>query len=164
MLAIRSASSPESGTLIRNFLQQHHSGVLATADNTGKPHGATVYFSVDDTFCLVFATKTQTQKYKNIKENSRAAFVCSDESTNTTVQIEGVVEESSDPNVHQAAMNAMYTFSAQGKTNFPPLEKIFAGDYVTITLIPSMIKMGIFMRPDAESNEELYEVLHFVSE
>lgn len=164
MPTIQSTSSPESEVHIRDFLRQHHSGVLATADSTGNPHGATVYFSVEDTLCLVFATKTQTQKYKNMKENKRIAFVCSDESANTTVQIEGVAEEIGDPDVHQAAMNAMYTFSAQGKTNFPPLEKIFAGDYVAIRLVPSVIKMGIFMRPDAESNEELYEVLHLVSD
>jgi nitroimidazol reductase NimA-like FMN-containing flavoprotein (pyridoxamine 5'-phosphate oxidase superfamily) len=164
MQKIQSASSSDSVMLIRDFLQNHHSGVLATADVAGNPHAAIIYFSADDNFYLTFATKTETQKYKNMAENNQVAFVCSDESTQTTVQITGKVEEVTDPEEHQAALNRMYRFSETiSKTELPPVEKLYAGDYITLRIVPQIIKMGVFRRPDAESNEELYETLMFQS-
>lgn len=164
MQKIQSTSSPESVDLVRDFLQNHHSGVLATADAAANPHAATVYFSVDDNFCLIFATKTETKKYKNMKENKKVAFVCSDEAMQTTIQVDGHIESVTDPDQHQAALNAMYRLSGEiSKVELPPIEKLFAGDYVTLRIIPQVIKMGIFMRPDSESNEEVYETLTFES-
>ncbi|HEU5122115.1 MAG TPA: pyridoxamine 5'-phosphate oxidase family protein, partial [Candidatus Saccharimonadales bacterium] len=151
MPAIQSTSSPESEDVIRNFLHAHYSGALATADAAGNPHAATVYFTVDDNFCLTFATKIETQKYKNMEENKQVAFVCSDQENQTTVQITGRVEKVTDPEEHQSMLNSMYRFSEMmSKVELPPIEKLFAGDYVTLRIIPQVIKMGIFIRPDAE--------------
>ena len=164
MQTIQSTSSPESADLIRDFLKTHQSGVLATADAAGNPHAATVYFSLDDSFCLTFATKTETQKYKNMEENNQVAFVCSDEATQTTVQIDGRIEKVADPDEHQAALNRMYRYSQTiSQVELPPIEKLFAGDYVTLKIVPRVIKMGVFLRPDSESNEEIYETLTFSS-
>lgn len=156
------STSPESEDIIRDFLYAHYSGVLATAGAAGNPHAATVYFTIDDNFRLTFATKTETQKYRNMEENKQVAFVCSDEENQTAVQITGRVEKVTDPKEHQAMLNSMYRFSEMmSKVELPPIEKLFAGDYVTLRIIPQFIKMGIFMRPDAESNEELYETITF---
>lgn len=156
------STSQESEDIIRNFLHAHYSGVLATVDAEGSPHAATVYFTVDDTFRITFATKTETQKYKNMENNNHVAFVCSNEDIQTAVQINGLVEKVADPTEHQAMLNSMYRFSEEiSKVELPPIEKLFAGDYVTMRITPQFIKMGIFMRPDAESNEELYETITF---
>lgn len=164
MQAIQSSSSPESVALIRDFLENHHSGVLATADAASIPHAAVVYFVADDNFCLRFATKTETQKLKNMEENDQVAFVCFDEVTQTTVQVSGRVEKVTNPDEQQAALNAMYLSSETiSKVELPPIEKLFAGDYVTLKIIPQVIKMGIFLRPDSESNEEVYEIMTFAS-
>jgi len=164
MQTIQSTSSPESADLIRDFLKKQRSGVLATADTAGNPHAAVVYFTVDDAFCLRFATKTETQKNKNMEENNQVAFVCYDETTQTTVQVGGHVEKITDADEQQAALNAMYLFSETiSKVELPPVEKLFAGDYTTFKIIPQVIKMGIFLRPDAESNEEIYEIITFSS-
>ena len=161
-MTIQSSSSPQSTELIRDFLQTHHSGVLATSDKAANPHAATIYFSVNDELRLVFATKTETQKYKNIEENEQVAFVCYDESSQTTVQIQGTAKKTDDPQLRQAALDTMYHSSASlSKTELPPAEKLFAGDYAAIVLDPLVIKMGIFKRPDAESNEELFESITF---
>lgn len=156
------STSPESEDIIRDFLHAHYSGVLATVDTEGNPHAATVYFTVDDDFFITFATKTETQKYKNMENNNHVAFVCSNEEVQTAVQITGQVEKVTDPKEHQAMLNSMYRFSEMmSKVELPPIEKLFAGDYVTMKITPQFIKMGIFMRPDAESNEELYETITF---
>lgn len=160
-MQIQSSSSPESAELIRNFLQSQRSGVLATGDNAGNPHAATVYFSLEDDFCLLFATKTETQKYKNIAENERVAFVCYDEKTQTTVQITGRAETVDDPDKQQDMLNTIYRFSETiSKTEFPPIEKLFAGDYVVLRIVPQVIKMAIFLRPDSEG-EDMFESLVF---
>jgi nitroimidazol reductase NimA-like FMN-containing flavoprotein (pyridoxamine 5'-phosphate oxidase superfamily) len=164
MPVIKSISSPESEKLIRDFLREQQSGVLATADASACPHAATVYFAAEDDFCLVFTTKVETQKYKNMKENNQVAFVCTDEAAQTTVEVSGRSEEVTDPAVRQAALNRMYRFSeAAGKGGLPPIEKLFAGEYVTMRIVPQVMKMGIFVRPDSQSNEEIYETLLFDS-
>jgi uncharacterized pyridoxamine 5'-phosphate oxidase family protein len=162
MQIIQSTSSPESADLIYNFLKDNHSGVLATADSASNPHAATVYFSVDESFCLTFATKSETQKYKDMEENEQVAFVCTNEPEQTTVQINGRVEKVTDPDEHQAVINRMYSLSETlSETRLPPIEKLFIGNYVSLKIVPQVIKMGIFKRPDSQSNEDIYETLLF---
>jgi hypothetical protein len=56
----------------------------------------------------------------------------------------------------------MYRFSESlSETELPPIEKLFIGDYVTLKIVPQVIKMGIFKRPDSESNEDMYETISF---
>lgn len=159
--SIQSTSSPESADLIRDFLATHHSGVLATADGAANPHAAVVYFSFNNNFCLTFATKTETQKYKNMEENDQVAFACYDEANQTTVQITGQVEKVADEAERQEMLNAIYDYSASlSKTELPPIEKLFAGDYVVLRLLPQVIKMAIFLRPDSEG-QDMYETILF---
>lgn len=148
MHTLQSESSPESQDLIRDFLKAHHSGVLSTSSTTGSPHGAPVYFSMEEDFSLLFATKTETLKYKNIQENNRVAFACYDEVAQTAVQIGGLAEKVDDPEVYQSTINAIYQYSAElSKTELPPIEKLFAGDYVVVRIVPEIIKMAVFLRP-----------------
>jgi len=160
MQTVQSSSSPESADLIRDFLQRQHSGVLATSDSAANPHAATVYFSFEEDYSLLFATKTETQKYKNIMENDRVAFVCYDEKSQTTVQITGRAEKVETPDKRQAALNAMYRFSETiSKTELPPIEKLYAGDYVVLQIVPQVIKMAVFLRPDSEGEDEFESLI-----
>ena len=78
--------------LILNFIKKHTIGVLATATPDGLPEAAVIEFAETDNFELIFDTFTTYRKYKNLKNNSRVAFVIGwDE--NVTVQYEGVAEE-----------------------------------------------------------------------
>lgn len=157
-----SPSSPQSVELVHDFLQEHHSGVLATADTASNPHAAVVYFTADDQFCLTFTTKTETQKHKNMEQNNQVSLVCYDEKSQTTVQVSGHVERITDPDQHRKAINKMYWFSeTMSQVELPPIEKLYAGDYVSFQLVPQVIKMGIFLRPDSEANEDVYEIITF---
>jgi nitroimidazol reductase NimA-like FMN-containing flavoprotein (pyridoxamine 5'-phosphate oxidase superfamily) len=157
-----SPSSPQSEAVIRDFLSDHDCGVIATADASANPYAAVVYYSIDDNFNLTFTTKTETQKYKNMEQNNQVTLVCYDELTQTTVQVSGHVEQVTDPQIHQASINRLYQLSESvSGVTLPPIEKLFAGNYVTMKLIPQVIKMGIFIRPDSESSEDTYEILTF---
>lgn len=156
---ILSATTSESADSIHNFLATRHTGVLATVNESGDPHGATVYFSVDDDLCLTFVTKTKTQKYKNIEKHNRVFFVCTDEEMQTTVQVDGHAERITDVTEYQKALDAVNRYAArEGNAGFPPIEKLFAGDHVALKIIPKTIRMAVYLR-NAESNEELYETV-----
>jgi len=158
-MQILSATTPESADAIHDFLATRHTGVLATVNEAGDPHAASVYFSVDDDLCLTFITKTKTQKYKNIEKHSRVFFVCTDEEMQTTAQLDGHAKKITDATEHQRALDAAYHYAEKGSgTEFPPIEKLFAGDYVALKIVPRTIRMAVYLR-NAESNEELYETV-----
>ena len=158
-MKIQSSSSPEAVNIISDFLQTHHSGTLATADNAANPHAAVIYFTFNDDLTFTFVTKTETQKYKNIAENSNAALAIYDEEEQTSVQVVGHVVTVSDKDEMQKVVNKSFKYSAEvSRRELPPLEKLFAGEYVAICLLPQVIKMGIFARPES-GDDELYETL-----
>ncbi len=161
MISIESESSSESRNYIKNFLVEHSSGVLATADSAANPHVAVVYYVFEDDFGLLFATKTETQKYKNIEENDRVAFLVYDEKAQTTLQVFGSVEVVEDEEKQKLVRKNMIQKSEDmSQTELPPVEKLFAGDYVVLRLIPQTIKMAVYARPDSEG-DDLYETLLF---
>lgn len=137
----------------------HASGVLSTSDLAGNPHGAVVYFALHDDFTLTFATKTETQKYKNIEENSSVAFVVYHEKEQTSVQIFGQAKLITDPEERHEVLAYMYNTSPKlSLAMLPPAEKLDAGDYVAIRLKPQVIKMAIYSRYD-EDRDDLFEII-----
>ncbi len=151
--------------IVRDFLNAHPCGVLATADGAGQPHAAVVYYSLQDDFSFLFGTKAETQKYKNIEENKHVAFVIFDEKEQATVQITGRVTIVEDPDMRQEAINNMFTASAtRSQREIPPADKLFAGDYVILKLLPVVIRMAVYARPDVDGDDELYETLLFSEE
>lgn len=160
-LKIESTTSPESAALVRNFLSSRYSGVLATSDKADQPHAAVVYFSLEDDYSLIFGTKSETQKFRNIEENKQVAFVVYDEESQTTVQISGYVEIISDTVTRQNAINKMFSSSAERSgREIPPADKLLAGEYVALRIVPMVMKMAVFARPDSEG-DDLYETVLF---
>lgn len=161
-LLIESATSPESANIIRTFLQECRSGVLATSDTASHPHAAVVYYTLDEDFSLIIGTKSETQKYKNIQDNKQVSFVVYNEKDQTTVQINGRMEVIEDPEMRQKVVNKMFTASAeQSQREVPPADKLIAGEYVALRLVPMVISMAIYARPDSEDIDDLHEKLLF---
>lgn len=159
-LQIESMSSPESLDVITSFLRTHASGVLVTSDKSANPYGATVYFQFHDDLTITFATKTETQKYKNMNENDQVAFVVYNEEEQVEVQITGHVMLIEDPSQRLQVINNMYIVSPKlSMSTQPPAEKLFAGDYMAMRLVPTVIKMAVYARPDSEGDDDLYETL-----
>lgn len=158
---IESATSPETRTLVVEFMKTHHSGMLATADTAGNPHASVVYYNFNDDYSLYFATKTETQKYKNIEENKQVAFVTYDEESQSSMQISGHIDIVDDEDLRRDIINNMFRLSAEiSKRELPPAEKLYAGDYVALKLSPLVMRMAIYARPDSEG-DDLYETLLF---
>lgn len=162
MTRVQSASSQQAEKLISLFLADHYSGVLATASAEGSPHGTVVYYLPEPDFSLYFVTKEGTQKYKNIQENNRVAFVIYDEKSQTTLQVHGTVHVVDDLEKKRETIHNMTNSSiALSGTLLPPAYKVTAGDYVVMQLVPSTIDLAIYARTDSSSG--VYESLVFVS-
>lgn len=160
-MKIQSTTSPETLSIVNNFLQTHHSGVLATSDSAANPHAAVIYVTFNDDYTFTFVTKTETQKYKNIEENKSVALAIYDEKEQTSVQVTGRMEVVEDKDESYKILNKSFTYSAElSHREFPPPEKLFAGDYVALCLKPQVVKMAVFARPDSGA-DEIYETLIF---
>ena len=149
---INEASTPESPQIIYDFLSSHNVGVLCTVDETDKPH---------DDFTVLFGTKTKTRKYINTAKSGLATLVVYDEAQQTSTVIEGAVAQTDDPDTVQKVISNMEAQAAKvtGAHN-PPLAKLYAGDFVALTLVPHTIRTAIYMRPDNEGYDE-FETISF---
>jgi general stress protein 26 len=158
---ISEASTPESAQIIYDFLTKHHIGVLATVDTSGKPHGAVIYFVMNDDFTILFGTKTKTRKYENIAKTGVATLVVYDEDAQMTTVIQGKASQSDDPAVIEKAIANMEAQSAKiASAHNPPITKLYAGDFVAMRLVPHTISTAIYMRPDNEGFDE-FETITF---
>lgn len=161
-LTIQSTSTPESTKIVRDFLKSHYSGVLATADAAAIPHAAAVYFHLEDDFTLLFGTKRETQKFRNMEENDQISFVVYEEKAQSTARISGRVEVVEDEASRQKVLNNMFNSSAeQSMTALPPAEKLWAGDYAVMRIVPSVISLAIYARPESDDDTDLFETIVF---
>lgn len=158
-MKIQSITSDETLDIVSKFLQVHHSGTLATADAAANPHAAVIYFTYKSDYTFSFVTKIETQKYKNIEANKNVALVIYDEEEQASVQVMGRVEVIDDKDESYEVISKSFRYSEEiSHRELPPLEKLFAGDYVALRLIPQVIKMAVFARPES-GEDELYETI-----
>lgn len=134
---------------VSNFIKQHPVGVLATASKQGEPHAAAVYFVSDDSRCIYFLTKEDTQKHRNLQENPRAAVTIYDAQTLETLQIEAKAEVLPDVSQFLDLYNRILKASSRTTTSErPPVSKLNAGDYFMYKLIPSSLRLADYSKPD----------------
>ncbi len=158
---IKFTTSPDSPNTILEFLQSHSTGVLATTGGFNNPHAAAIYYTVDNNFDIIFATKSATQKYENMQKNNNISLVVFDTYTQTTVQITGkVVEAVSEEDVHSAIANMLHSAQQTSEEGNPPISKLYAGHYVAMRIIPQTIRMAIFLRPDP-GGYDIFETIEF---
>lgn len=75
----------------REFLERHEVGRLATVDKKGLPHVVPVCYLFRKGFFYV-ATDYGTRKYKNVRENPKAALVVDTYKPHKAVMVQGRVE------------------------------------------------------------------------
>lgn len=157
-LTVVSASSDESEHLIRKYLDNHRTGVLATSDIVGNVRSCVVYFEPTDDMQLVISTKKETQKFKNLAENSSFSFTIFDESEQSALDISGHAYEIDDPKARANAINNMTKQSLlKSKRLVPPAEKLIAGDYGILQLKPMVLRLAVYAR--SSESEDLFETL-----
>jgi len=75
--------------VVSKFLKNFETCVIATINEKGEPSAATVGFSHEEDFSILFGTNRATRKYKNLQVNPKVALVIGTEGV-ATVQYEGI--------------------------------------------------------------------------
>jgi general stress protein 26 len=143
-----------------DFLKNHRVGILATVSPDGDPYAAAIYFTVDPSFNVLFLTKTRTKKADNLEHNNHAMLVVYEPSTQTTVQLTGLVSKIDDiletNQVFSDIINA--SIDTSGDT-VPPIAKLDEGDYVAYRLRPNEIRMAVFAHATSGSYKDLFKTI-----
>ena len=73
---------------VRAFLKKNFVAVLGTS-YLNLPFASSIYYTIDDKLNFYFTTKTNTDKYLNLRTNRNVALVVSDRQKNVSVQVRG---------------------------------------------------------------------------
>jgi general stress protein 26 len=143
-----------------DFLMSTPVGVLSTVTPDGDPHGAVIYFSIDDQFVVTMLTKGDTRKYDNLVHNNHAMLTVFDVETQTTTQLTGVASEITDPDFVNSALEMdMIASMNTSYSRMPAIEKLEAGKYVAFKIKPVQVRMAVYARPDPGEYTELFETV-----
>lgn len=125
-----------------DFLEKHYIAFIATVSEDEKPHGATIYYAVDNQLTFYFLTKSETFKYKNLQKNPNLTFVVTDEKTLKTIQANGIAEEIKNKSELSRAMFLIaelhHNYSLRWSA---PIYKIKKGNYRFIKFTPQWIRL-----------------------
>ena len=78
---------------VLSFIKTKKHAVISTSGRDNHPEAALIGFGETDNFELIFGTYKTSRKYKNLKENSKVAFVIGWDEDYITVQYEGMASE-----------------------------------------------------------------------
>lgn len=152
-------SISENHPRIKEFLEAHSVGILATASSEAVPHAATIYFVIGPNLEIYFVTRQETTKHRNLSENPAAALAVFDASSQTTVQAMGSVEMVTDQALQEDIYNRVLAITKQTSgDHLPPLAKLDAGKNITYQLKSKTLRMAEFVKAEYPPVDELFEV------
>ena len=144
---------------ISEFLNKHNVAVLATADSNNKPHAAAVYITFDRQLNIYFVTKKGTQKSRNLKANAQAAIALYDQAAQTTVQVEGLVVEVTEPDQQEWVFNDIWNIAFKISRTGPPTTRMTAGGYIVYKLLTPSLRIARFNVSLPNDDEDIFEVV-----
>lgn len=145
---------------IFDFLFETSIGVLSSTDPDGDPHGAVIYFTINQDFEVEFLTKSETKKYDNLIHNNHVMLTVFQPLTQTTVQLTGVAQEITDGFImNEIAGRVMGTSLKTSDAGLMPLHKLRAGSFVAFKIVPVEVRMAVYARPDSGGYAELFEIV-----
>lgn len=127
------------------FLNDHKLGVLSTATEQAVPTGAAIYYVVDEALNFYFLTHTTSKKYKNIRENPKAALTIADDYAQTTVQVNGTITEIGVGDEHDEAYGKLAFVHPPGQFAWiPPVSKMHKVETRLLKLVPQSVRFSSF--------------------
>lgn len=126
---------------IHLFLKEHPMGILSTANTTGLPWGAAVYYLADASFNIYFVVRAKSLKYQNIESNPYAGLTVADSETQQTVQLSGPVTAMPAQKYIDIFIDKFAKMRPEGDYQWaPPLEKVHKGSYIPLQLTPALMQ------------------------
>lgn len=131
------------------FLSSNQTGVLASVDPNGEPHGSVIYYTVSEKdFSVSFITKTGTKKYDNLVRHAHVMLVVFDAQKQTVAQVRGVAQEVTDlRTVFETAGKISQVGRGVRQDEDLPISKVDAGDYAVFKIVPVQIRIAEFAQP-----------------
>jgi len=149
---------------IYDFLKEQRIGVLSTVTPDNNPHGAVVYYAVEQDFTIGILTKRGTRKYDNVLHNNHVMLTVFDAYSQTTVQITGIATERGDQEDITKISGVVLGSTLQtSSVNLPPIVKLQAGQFTTIQIKPVSIRMATYANPQSGDYNELFESIESFS-
>ncbi len=143
---------------IRDFLSKNPIGVLSTVTPDGDPHGAVIYFVLDEDFTASFLTRSGTRKSDNIKHQEHVTLTVYEPKSQTTAQIVGHATEITDNDtVNSIASEVLKVSLKTSEAGIPPITKLEAGSYNAFSIQPVQINMAVYKKPDSGGYTQLFD-------
>jgi general stress protein 26 len=138
---------------VHSFLDSHATAVVASIDQDGQPHTATIYYVFADKR-LFFVTKQQTIKAKNFNHNKKAALTVTDKDQPIAVDLVGVVDEINDIKIHDAVMQQVISHSYSELQDYAPIIKLHKGSFVVYEFKIEEAKLTDYTHPMGSVSEQ----------
>jgi general stress protein 26 len=141
-------TDPDKRKAALDFLKANKSGVLATLSPEGDPRARFIYYASDNAFNVYFLTMQETRKVEDLKVNQHAAFTVATEQTPQTLQIEGVIENTTESAIIDFPLIKLTENWLSNIVHGAPLTHIELGKLSYFKLKPTWIRWGDFTAHD----------------
>jgi len=142
---------------IASFLKANHIGILATADKTGTPQAAAMYYALDDELNIYFITKKGTAKGRNLEQNPLVAFTVYEAASQSTLQVSGTAQQLDDVSAFQRIFKTILVASRiTSDSPVPPVTRLNSGEYVAYKIKPQTMRLAQYTKPDKGDFENIF--------
>lgn len=146
-------------SLAKDFISSHPLGVVSISRGKSAPYAASMFILSDDKLNLFFVTKTDTEKYRLLQDNTNVAVTITDFEAQQTLQAEGVAEEiTAEGGVLEEVFRSLSGIKPIGNKNWmPPIVKLQAGEYVLFQIEVKKMRYANFTNALSNSAEEVFK-------
>lgn len=143
----------------RAFLRAHDLAVIATVDETGSPHAATVRYASDENFNVYFMTRIESRKFRNVMVHAKVAVVITDTQVMETVQMTGIAGRIEDMHEESAMLSKLWKSGYTAGRASPIVKMYEAGhtrELAVIRIAPLEMTHAVFDRGYGEAPEPFF--------
>lgn len=150
---------PDRQRRIAAFMRAHPVGVLSSVDAKGNPHGAVVYFSVDECFVIRVLTKKGMHKTDSLLRCSQVMLTQFDEATQTTVQVTGLAFERDDAAAVATLTRRVRELAEQRGGGQLSADCLRTGDLTMVVIEPVQIRMAEYAPTSIDNRQVFFDTI-----
>lgn len=133
-------------------------GLVNEEDN--RPHLSAIYYHIDESFIVSFATKSNTKKHQLLSRSGNVQLLVFDEEKQLTIQLSGIAHEISDQAKINRVIDKTYWSAAHNTDTAPPIAKVHSGEFVAYQILPLRITLASYL-PEGDADYSTFESLDF---
>ena len=143
------------------FIEENRAAALATSNQHGMPHVATVYCVPNRDLSLYFTTSVEGRKFNNMIGNPNVALAFTDEAKLSTIQLTGFSERIEDLHFEQEILHQLMT-SRHRDPNWPfPSMQLFekgsSNELAIMKVTPTEMTYANFEDPQGMEQKSIFQ-------